>query len=158
MITRMTNSKSEQKAAAWVQLAASKDDYRPVLTCINANGHLEAADGVRVHAANCSIRDENGKAITGLLKVNKDIVETSDLSADKYPKIKQVTPKGEPVASVTLYAKQLLDACKGSERVTIELRGEKVAVLIYGNGGEVETLSITMPLHVPDEKRWNPYE
>ena len=114
MNTFKLDNKDQAKALKWVQLAASKDQAREILTGIYIdNGSTVTADGFRMHIIptpepirdSISMQDKVIKPVS-TITINPTIQEYEVIEG-RFPQWEEIVPSKEPIFRIRLNPKYL---------------------------------------------------
>jgi hypothetical protein len=162
------------KAVKWLLKATTKDPARPVLQGVNANGHLEACDGLRYHAVNTSmyaygetpadaVHDPTDVQLVGLYhidqpKVGFNVIQHND---SHFPEMDRLIPHKQPVFEIGVDPKLLAEACAGLDapvKLSFYAADEPFEVRGYLSD-EYATYCLVMPHELKGfDRTWTPYQ
>lgn len=162
--------KAKAKVLKWATKACYKDDARPILQAMNFNGRVEACDGYRAHAANMVLNSDE-VVLNGAYLVPKTVgvgLHVLEPVGGNYPDIASIVPHTEPVYSIKINAKYLVDALSSMDDY-VELRfyanpENKEArykmpppMEVFGIIADVEAYALIMPMMSnTDTSTWKP--
>jgi len=153
------STKEDAEVMRWLQLAASKDESRPVLQAIRKEGeNCITADGWRLHiapapSAMADFTEDSNTIVNSGKPIAKSAgrIYSAQNEDGQYPDYDQVIPKNEPRAVVTLNKKFLIDICNmpdddssNNPAIVLEIRAPHEPIIVSNS----QYKAILMPMSI----------
>jgi len=153
MNTFKLESKEECKEVKWCQIAASKDQARPILNGLFIDSKKTiGCDGFRIHSIEtpAALYDYDDKVIkpVSTITVKPQIQEIEEVPGT-FPDYKIIIPTDEPVFKIAIDKKLLADlkTMPGNKAVVLSFTAANRPVKVTCPGSDA--MAIIMPMHLP---------
>ena len=165
MNTFKLDNKEQAKALKWVQLAASKDQSRPILNGLYINnGETVGCDGFRLHIIETPEPFTDSIAVQGkviqqlnTVALTPRIEEYIEYEGGDYPAYEQIIPSDKPVFKIAVNKKLLaaLAAMPGDEAIILSFTGDNKPIKVTSGSSDCKAVAVIMPMHLPNHTRIN---